>query len=238
MPNAPSVIARRTIARMVSSSAAVGAPTASPFAYTRTVPAPTNEPTFSERPRRCMKSSHCPNPCGPVNRCREPARGGVGGGCEHLLIHRRGRVAFAEDRGGDALRDHRERAAVAGHEVLVRLRLDVDEPWCDGEPVCVDALRRRQRMRVRRVERCARSGRREPRRRPRTRRFRLPSTIRPFVITTSYGAPAGGAPVVTGDRHAATRARGKNGNDGCELAHDAHSRRYCSSTTNDTSLPE
>ena len=32
MPNAPSVIARRTIARMVSSSAAVGAPTASPFA--------------------------------------------------------------------------------------------------------------------------------------------------------------------------------------------------------------
>jgi hypothetical protein len=43
-PNAPSSIALRTTARIVSSSDGVAFPIAWPFAYTRTVAAPTNEP--------------------------------------------------------------------------------------------------------------------------------------------------------------------------------------------------
>ena len=65
MPNAPSSIARRTTARIVSSSAAFGLPIASPFAYTRTVAAPMNEPTLGDVPCACIASSHAPKPCGP-----------------------------------------------------------------------------------------------------------------------------------------------------------------------------
>ena len=65
MPNAPSSIARLTTARIVSSSSGVGLPIASPFAYTRTVAAPMNEPTFGEMPCAPIESSHAPNPCGP-----------------------------------------------------------------------------------------------------------------------------------------------------------------------------
>ena len=52
----------------------------------------------------------------------------VGLECEQLVVGWRGRAAFSEDGGGDALRHHGQRAAIADHEVLVRLRLDVDEP--------------------------------------------------------------------------------------------------------------
>ena len=67
MPNAPSSIARRTMAVALSRSGALKAPIASPLAQARTVAEPTKEPMFSEAPRRTMKSSQLPNPCGPVN---------------------------------------------------------------------------------------------------------------------------------------------------------------------------
>ena len=61
-------MARRTMAIELSRCAGVKAPISAPFANARTVPDPTNDPTFSDAPRATMKSSHWPKPCGPVKR--------------------------------------------------------------------------------------------------------------------------------------------------------------------------
>ncbi len=66
-PNAPSSIARRTTARMVSSSAGVAGPSAWPLAYARTVAAPRNEPKLTDAPCRAIASSQFANPRAPAN---------------------------------------------------------------------------------------------------------------------------------------------------------------------------
>ena len=60
-------MARRITARIVSSSAGVGGPTAMPLAYIRTVAPPTNDPTFTDMPCRSIALSQASKPCAPRN---------------------------------------------------------------------------------------------------------------------------------------------------------------------------
>ena len=94
-----------------------------------------------------MSRNHASNPRAPrqlrhqsplrrVDRLRDRGR-------HHAVVHRRERVALAEDHRRDALRDHADDAAVAGEQLHVRLRLDVDDARRDDESARVDALLRR-----------------------------------------------------------------------------------------------
>jgi len=60
-------MASRTTRRIVSSSAEFAGPAVIPFAYARTVPAPTNEPTLTDAWCCSIAPSHVANPWAPVN---------------------------------------------------------------------------------------------------------------------------------------------------------------------------
>ena len=141
IPIAPSSMARRTTERMVSSSAAVGAPIVSRLAYVRTVAAPTNEPTFGAMPCACIASSQLRKPCclAEATRQRRPLRLGrhvVGQVCR--VCRGRGR-ALTEDLRRDPLGDLADVPPVAEEEGAARLSLDVDEAGRHHHPVGVDA---------------------------------------------------------------------------------------------------
>ncbi len=74
-PNAPSSIARRIAARMESRGAPVAAPMRRPMPYSRSVLAPTNEPTFGEMPFASIARSQVSKPRGPMNRRAAAAAG-------------------------------------------------------------------------------------------------------------------------------------------------------------------
>src|ERR1041384_3629940 len=144
-PKAPSRIASRTTRRMVSSSAASAGPSAIPFAYARTVPAPTKEPTFTDIVCFSIARSHASKPRGPAKRALER---GIDGdrrrGLKELVVGGGRRVPLAQDHRRHALGDHADDAAVAGEQLGVRLRLNVDDAGRHDESAGIDALPRRR----------------------------------------------------------------------------------------------
>ena len=188
-PIAPSSIASRTTRRIVSSSAGVAGPSAIPFAYARTVPAPTNEPTFTA----IVMLLHLAEPrveatrAAPVahqRRCDVSIAWAV---AEAITPSFTGAhvVTLAEDHRRDALRDHADGAAVAGEQLDIGLRLDVDHSRSDHESARIDSALglRRARAHRRGVMRTIRSPTMPTS--PYNHALPVPSTILPPVMTTS-----------------------------------------------------